>query len=104
MQGIHPVFHISMLEPQNPNPFLGCDQPPPPPVEVDGKMEFEIKEILDSKMDCQCKDQLCHLIAWLGYEDMHKATLWIRSKELGHALDLVLEFHRCYPEHSKQSD
>src|SRR5467141_2719071 len=41
MRGIHPVFHISMLEPQHHNPFPGRDQPPPPPVEVDGEMEFK---------------------------------------------------------------
>src|SRR5882672_10860190 len=77
MRGIHPVFHMSMLEPQHPNPFPGCNQPPPPPVEVDGEMEFEIKEILDSKMDRQCKDQLRYLIAWMDYEDTDEAKSWI---------------------------
>src|SRR5882672_10200207 len=61
MQGIHPVFHVSILEPQHHNPFLGHDQPPPPPVDVDGKMEFEIKEILDSKVDRRCKDRIRYL-------------------------------------------
>ena len=56
-------------------------------------MEFEIKEILDSKMDRRCKDRLRYLIAWLGYEDMDEATLWIGSKELGHAPEIVSEFH-----------
>src|SRR5882672_1585480 len=98
MRGIHPVFHMSMLEPQHPNPFPSRDQPPPPPIKVDGKMEFEIKEILDSKMDHRCKDRLHYLMVWFGYEDMDEDMLWIRLKELGHAPNIVSEFHQHYPE------
>ena len=93
-----------MLEPQHPNPFPGRDQPPPPPVEVDSEMEFEIKEILDSKLDRRCKDRLRYLVAWLGYEDTDEATSWIGSQELAHAPDIVSEFHRQYPERPKPSN
>src|SRR5258705_2303856 len=48
---IHPVFHISQLEPAEPDPFPQCAQPPPPPVEIDGDIEYEVSKILDSKMD-----------------------------------------------------
>ena len=51
MRGIHPVFHVSMLEPSAPNEFPDRDETPPPPVIVDGETEFEISEILDSKID-----------------------------------------------------
>src|SRR5258708_11750483 len=37
---IHPVFHISQLEPEFPNTFDNCDQPPPPPLIVDGNPEY----------------------------------------------------------------
>ena len=33
---VHPVFHVSMLEPAIPNTILNRVQPPPPPVFVDG--------------------------------------------------------------------
>jgi len=49
---IHPIFHISQLKPAIPNTILDCIQPPLPPVEVDGEPEFEISEILNSKVDC----------------------------------------------------
>jgi len=52
MCSVHPVFHISQLEPAIPNTILGRIQPPLPPVEVDGEPEFEIAEILNSKIDC----------------------------------------------------
>ena len=46
----HPVFHISLLEPATSNPLAGQKQPAPPPIIVDNNVEFEIEEILDSKL------------------------------------------------------
>jgi len=51
MRAVHPIFHVSQLEPAIPNTIPDWIQPPPPPVEVDGEPEFEISEILDSKVD-----------------------------------------------------
>jgi len=48
---VHPVFHISQLKLAIPNTILNWIQPPPPPVEVDGELEFKISEILNSKVD-----------------------------------------------------
>ena len=46
----HPVFHISLLEPATSNPLAGQKPPAPPPIIVDNNVEFEIEEILDSKL------------------------------------------------------
>ena len=51
MHGIHPVFHVSMLEPSAPNEFPNQTETLPLPVIIDREMEFEISEILDSKID-----------------------------------------------------
>ena len=48
--GVHPVFHISMLEPATPNKIPNWTQSPPPPIEVQGKLEYKIAKVLDSKM------------------------------------------------------
>jgi hypothetical protein len=48
---IHPVFHVSQLEPATPNTIPNCTQPPPPLIEIDGEIEYEIAAILDSKID-----------------------------------------------------
>ena len=55
--GVHPVFHVSMLEPAVPNKFPNRVQSPPPPVEVQGELEYEIAKILNSKINHQyaCK-------------------------------------------------
>src|SRR5260221_1929876 len=50
-QGVHPVFHVSQLEPMFPNPFPHREQPPPPPIELDSKLEYKVSEILNSKLD-----------------------------------------------------
>ena len=46
---VHPVFHISLLEPAALDPLLGQLQPPPPPVIIDEEPEWEVDEIIDSR-------------------------------------------------------
>jgi hypothetical protein len=50
MHAVHAIFHISMLEPAPLNTIPNQIQSRPP-VEIDGESEFEISEILDSKLD-----------------------------------------------------
>ena len=67
LRTIHLVFHVSMLEPTTLNMIPNRVQPLPPPVVVDGEPEFEIAEILDSKVDHwrrSCK--LLYLVRWTG--------------------------------------
>src|SRR6266481_1310406 len=95
---VHPVFHVSMLEPAFPNPIPDRVQPPPPPILVNDEPEFEISEILDSKIDNRrraCK--LLYLVRWTGYEGTNEETSWILMSELGHASELVTDFHASYP-------
>jgi len=98
MRAVHPVFHVSQLEPSVRNIIPNRVQPPPPPVEIDGEPEFEISEILDSKIDNRrrtCK--LLYLVRWSGYEGTDEETSWILATELEHASELVSDFHSAYP-------
>ena len=47
---IHPVFHVSLLEPHVPNTFPGRVVALPPDIQVDGVPEFEVHSILDSRV------------------------------------------------------
>ena len=65
---------------------------------VDDKPEFEISEILDTKIDNRhhaCK--LLYLICWMGYKGTNEETSWILTSKLGHASELVAHFHKAYP-------
>ena len=70
----------------------------PPPITVDDEPEFKISEILDSKIDNRrhtCK--LLYLVHGTGYEGTNEETSWILASELGHASELIADFHLAYP-------
>ena len=46
---IHPVFHVSLLEPHVANTFPNRVVAPLLPIQMDGLLEFEIASILDSR-------------------------------------------------------
>ena len=62
---IHPVFHASLLEPTLSNPIQGRSQPPPPPVVINGEEEFEVENIIDSRLN---RRHLEYLVDWKGYD------------------------------------
>jgi len=97
MRAIHPVFHISMLEPAIPNTFQQCSEPPPAPVIIDGKPEYEISKIVDSKIDCRRACKLLYKVIWLGYEDTDNDSEWLPATEQEYAKELVNNFYLKYP-------
>lgn len=49
LRTIYPVFHVSLLEPERASHIPGRRQDPPPPVEVEDELEWEVEAILDSR-------------------------------------------------------
>ena len=86
-----------MLEPSTPNTLPNRVQPPPPPVIIDEELEYEISEILDSKLDKWRACKLLYLVRWSGYEGTNEETSLIPATELRHASEIVSEFHLHYP-------
>jgi len=75
---IHPVFHISQLEPEFPNTFDDCEQPLPPPIIVDGTPKYLIEWIIDSKYNCTCHHcQLMYHVKWVSYPISNNSSYWI---------------------------
>jgi hypothetical protein len=56
---IHPVHHVSLLEPVAGDLLPGQKVTPPPPVEVEGDQDYQVERIEDSRV---YGNQLHHLI------------------------------------------
>jgi hypothetical protein len=48
MMDIHPVLHVSLLEPIHNDPFPSQAIIPPSPIIVEGGSEYKVEDILDS--------------------------------------------------------
>ena len=97
MCSIHPVFHVSMLEPATSNTFSERMQPAPALVIIDGELKYEISWIVDSKINCWRACKLLYKVIWLEYEDTGDESKWIPASGLSYAVDLVSDFHIAYP-------
>ena len=96
MCSVHPVFHVSMLKPATSNTFSERIQLAPTPVIIDGKLKYEISQIVNSKIDCQWACKLLYKVIWLGYENTEDKSKWIPTFKLTYATDLVSDFHITY--------
>jgi hypothetical protein len=47
---VHPVHHVSLLDPIAGDPLPGQELTPPPPVEVEGDQEYEVEWVEDSRV------------------------------------------------------
>ena len=85
---IHNIFHACLLEPAASDPFPGQIIPPAPPVDVDGEEEWDVTDVLDSRM---FRQQLQYLIKWTGYNN----PTWEPAESVNglHAINL---FHQRY--------
>ena len=90
---IHPVFHVSLLEPHVANTFPGRIQSTPHSIAVEGFEEFEVREILDSKIR---RRRLLYLVDWVGYDVSDQS--WEPAANLSNAQLEVDAFHIRYPQ------
>ena len=98
MNHIHPVFHVSQLEPAIENTIPNRVQSPPPPIEVEGEEEYKIAKILDSKIDRRRRTcPLIYYIRWRGYEGTPEEFSWVLATEM-HVDELLDDFHKRYPD------
>jgi len=57
---IHPIFHVSLLDPYYKNTILGRILPPLLPIEVNNDWEYEVEEVLDSRIKRNHSEYLVH--------------------------------------------
>jgi len=91
---IHPVFHISLLEPTaSTEPIPGHHQPPPPPLVIQEQQDWEVEKILDSRRH---RNQIQYRVKWTGFHDPNRT--WYPTRNFDNSPDLIQQFHRDYRE------
>ncbi|MBW0544729.1 hypothetical protein O181_084444 [Austropuccinia psidii MF-1] len=61
---VHPVFHVSILEPFKQSTIPKQHQFPPPPAVVEEKEEWEVAQALEAKLK---RGKLWYLVEWKGF-------------------------------------
>jgi hypothetical protein len=92
---IHPVFHVSLLEPKTKDTVKAFVQPRPPPLIVSEQVQYEVQEVLDSRLTGKSKAPQ-YLLRWKGYSPADDS--WEPAAYADDAPDLVADFHRHYPD------
>jgi len=88
---VYPVFHISLLDPYKPLTIPNRTQDPLPPVVVNDELEWEVEEILDSRLR---RRYLFYKVRWKNYPLSDNS--WQPASDLTNSPDLVNKFHSRY--------
>ena len=94
---LHPIFHVDKLTPWKGNEVNGILPPPPEPVELEDGLEYEVQDILDSKIVGKgWNHKTAYLVAWKGYNTSDNS--WEPLANLANARDAIEEFHTRHPQ------
>ena len=90
---LHPVFNVIKLTAALPDPITGRRASPPPlPELIDGEEEYEVEQILNSRI---YRRRLEYLIRWKGYGIEHDE--WVPAKNVQNAPEALAEYHCQHP-------
>jgi len=91
---IHPVFHISLLEPTaSTEPIPGHHQPPPTPIIIQEQQEWGVEKILDSRHH---RNPIQYRVKWTCFHNPNRT--WDPARNVNNSPDIVQQFHEKYPE------
>ncbi|MBW0523261.1 hypothetical protein O181_062976 [Austropuccinia psidii MF-1] len=91
---IHPVFHISLLEQVKTSTIPIRHQEPPPSIIIEEEEEWEVSQILDSKLK---RGKLRYLVEWKGFSQDSERSTWEPTENLKNFPELVKDLHSLYP-------
>ncbi|MBW0483368.1 hypothetical protein O181_023083 [Austropuccinia psidii MF-1] len=95
LKSIHPVFHISLLEPVKTLTIPNQRQEPPPPIIIEEDKEWEVSQIFDSKIN---RGKLWHFAEFKGFSQDPERSTWEPTKNPNNGPELVKDFHSLYPD------
>ncbi|MBW0528623.1 hypothetical protein O181_068338 [Austropuccinia psidii MF-1] len=90
-----PVFHVSLLEPVKQSIIPNHNLLPPPPALVEEQEQWEVAQVLDSKLK---RGKLWYLVEWKGFSEDPERSTWEPDYNLTNSPDLVKDFHSLYPD------
>ena len=82
------MFHVFLLEPYQQRP--GEQPAPPRPDIINGKEEWEIEAILDTRMYRRCQQ---YLIKWEGFPTYENS--WAYEKDMPNTQTILCKFKNC---------
>ena len=91
---VHPVFHVSLLLPHHESPFPGRHLAEPGPIEVEGDEEYEVEEILDSRLFGRWK-KLQYLVRWKDWGPVHDS--WEDAGNVTNSPQKVADYYARFP-------
>ncbi|MBW0530596.1 hypothetical protein O181_070311 [Austropuccinia psidii MF-1] len=94
-KSVHPVFHISLLEPVKTSAITNPHQEPPPPIIIEEEEEWEVSQILDSKLK---RRKLWYLVEWNGFSQDPERSTWEPAEYTKNCPEHVKDFHSVYPD------
>ncbi|MBW0503259.1 hypothetical protein O181_042974 [Austropuccinia psidii MF-1] len=94
-KSIHPVFHVSLLEPVKTSTIPNRHQEPPLPISIEEEEELGVSQILDTKLK---RRKLWYLVEWKGFSQDPEGSTWEPAKNLKNFPELVKDFHSLYPD------
>jgi hypothetical protein len=80
-------FHVSLLEPYRED---GRVQPPPPPIEMEGALEYEVESILEHRFRGIKNPKAYCKVAWKGYGIEHNS--WEPESNVVNAPEIVADY------------
>ena len=84
---VHPTFHVEKLKLFERSSEFQRNVDPPPPLKIEGHLEYEVEAIIRHKGAGVRKH---YLVAWKGLP-LHEAT-WEPESNLAHCSDLLSEY------------
>ncbi|MBW0497912.1 hypothetical protein O181_037627 [Austropuccinia psidii MF-1] len=94
-KSVHPLFHVSLLETVKQSGIPNINQFPAPPILVEEQEEWEVAQVLDSKLK---RDKLRYLVEWKGFSEYPERTTCQPASNLTNSQDLVKYFFSLYPD------